>query len=339
MAPSSAPQCGAVSSLPSPAPAQAVWVAAGDILEYGIAQLKAGGAVSPIERLCVGGAGAIVAAFDASGNLWIVNITSLEEYSASQLAALRSNDSPTPVVTITSSTPLAGAVGLAFDPAGNLWVAASSGLHEFSAAQLSASGSKVPAVSLQPCAVSHGFCATLPATRLTFDATKNLWFVTGVGVGGTGAGEETAVYELSHASIGASGSPTPVAQFKLQAPAPSGSELLCSWNDISFDPSGNLWVAFFGIYYEFTKAQLATTGPTPALAINLYGYTEGGTNDGNFTVSPSSIALDASGDVFAYAGGGPLRTMTPAQYHAATPSSTSDSGPAVLGITVGPYHP
>jgi len=300
--------------------------------------------VSAIETLFVQNAGALDLAFDASGNLWIVNVgngVSLQEYSALQLAALRVNGSPAPVVTITSSA-LANTTGLAFDPSGNLWAAAgNSGFQEFSVAQLAAGGSQTPNVTVRPCVpgplAGSQTCGGTP--RLAFDTAGNLWSVQSTSIGGGGAGEENAVYELSHASIGATGSPTPAAQFKLPANAVPGGELICPWNDITFDASGNLWVAFIGVYFEFTKAQLTSANPNPVLAVNLYGYSQAGSPNTTDYVASSNIALDASGDVFAFAGNGPFKTMTPAQYEASSPSSTSDSGPGALGITVGPYHP
>jgi hypothetical protein len=292
-----------------------------------------------METLCVPDIAALDVAFDGRGNLWVVNTSSLQEYSALQLAALRGDAFPTPVLTITSSA-LADTVGLAFDPFGNLWAAGGSGFQEFSAAQLTAGGSQTPKVTLKPCTGSAGSCQTSPlqTARLAFDAAGNLWSAVGVGVGSSGTGEETAVYELSHASIGASGSPTPAAQLKLPAPAPTGVELVCPWNDLAFDPSGNLWVAYFGVYFEFTEARLSSSNPSPALAINLYGYNEATGSDA-ITTAFSTLAVDQNDDVFAFAGNGPFKTMTPAEYLATTPSSTSDSGPAAFAITAGPYHP
>jgi streptogramin lyase len=99
-------------------------------------------------------------AFDGSGNLWLTDATGkLLEFAAVDLAM---SGTPTPKVIITATpvvTPDGIALsldfpeGLAFDPAGNLWVANlesdnAGSLAEFTTAQLGSSGSPSPAVFL-----------------------------------------------------------------------------------------------------------------------------------------------------------------------------------------------
>lgn len=98
--------------------------------------------------------------FDGSGNLWLSDATGkLLEFAAADLAM---SGTPTPKVTITATAvvTLDGIAlsldfpeGLAFDPAGNLWVANlesdnAGSLAEFTPAQLASSGNPSPAVFL-----------------------------------------------------------------------------------------------------------------------------------------------------------------------------------------------
>jgi hypothetical protein len=99
-------------------------------------------------------------AFDGAGNLWLTDATGkLLEFAAADLAM---SGTPTPKVIITATpvVTLDGIAlsldfpeGLAFDPAGNLWVANlesdnAGSLAEFTTAQLGSSGSPSPAVFL-----------------------------------------------------------------------------------------------------------------------------------------------------------------------------------------------
>ncbi len=121
-------------------------------------------------------------AFNATGDLWVANSENdtLVEFAPTQLTK---SGSPTPKVTIQShlvkpTTPSSGVLqyptGVAFDPAGNLWVSQShtTTAVEYTPAQLAASGSPAPAKTL-----------TVPggAWADAFDGSGNLW----IGVPGT----------------------------------------------------------------------------------------------------------------------------------------------------------
>jgi hypothetical protein len=115
-------------------------------------------------------------AFNATGDLWVANSENdtLVEFAPTQLTK---SGSPTPKVTIKShlakpTTPASGVLryptGVAFGPAGNLWVTSRTVATavEYTPAQLAASGSPAPATTL-----------TLPGTSWAdaFDGSGNLW--------------------------------------------------------------------------------------------------------------------------------------------------------------------
>jgi sugar lactone lactonase YvrE len=97
--------------------------------------------------------------FDSSGNQWVANCLGP---TVTEFAPLTSSGSPTPLVTLTSTTvttpsgsapSLACPDGLAFDRKGNLWVANAlsdnkGSVAEFTKSQLATSGSPTPAVFL-----------------------------------------------------------------------------------------------------------------------------------------------------------------------------------------------
>ena len=142
-------------------------------------------------------------AFDTHGNLWVANGTgnTLVEYTAGQIDSAAA--APTPAITLTANgNSIHGPMMIAFDASGNLWVANGnqvnySSVVEFSAAQLIASGSPTPNVTLTPSAGSLN-----QPTGLAFDASGDLW------VSNMGA---NTVVEFTPSQIATSGSPTPSA--------------------------------------------------------------------------------------------------------------------------------
>ena len=110
-------------------------------------------------------------AFDSHGNLWVANGTgnTLVEYTAAQTDT---GGALTPAITLTASgNSIHGPMMIAFDASGNLWVANGnqvnySSVVEFSAAQLAASGSPAPKVTL----TSNAGTLNQP-TGLAFDTT------------------------------------------------------------------------------------------------------------------------------------------------------------------------
>lgn len=88
-------------------------------------------------------------AFDASGNLWVPNLSNgtVVAYTPAQLAA---TGSPIPHVVLSSKGSLNSPVGLAFDADGSLWVmnGGIAKLEKFGSAAIAASGAPAPSVKL-----------------------------------------------------------------------------------------------------------------------------------------------------------------------------------------------
>ncbi|MDA8207542.1 MAG: hypothetical protein M0Z92_00945 [Actinomycetota bacterium] len=148
-----------------------LWVASytnSEVMEFKAAQLAASGSPAAAVTISADANGSLNSpsdlAFGPAGNLWVensnaftgTNTGSIVEYMPSQLGV---SGAPAPAVTLTSNA--SGSInqpnGIAFDPAGNLWVAnyggGSSGtVSEFSPAELAAGGTPDPVTFLTPTA-------------------------------------------------------------------------------------------------------------------------------------------------------------------------------------------
>jgi hypothetical protein len=199
--------------------------------------------------------GPFALAFDASGDLWVANVGpqggTLLEFTSSQLAA---SGNPRPAVAITGN---GGSVSdpqaIAFDRAGNLWVANEADIVEFSASQIGSSGSPVPAVTLD-----YPSPRTISPSGLAFDHDGNLWVSSNL---------TSALYEFTPSQLLASGNPAPATALNASGKTGGLSEPVA----IAFDRSGNLWVtSVTNTVSEFLASQLKTSG-APAAALTISG--------------------------------------------------------------------
>lgn len=250
-----------------------LWIAnenSNDVVEYTPASLAASGNPTPAVTITMttDSAGPIALRFDAHHDLWVLNqyAATVVEFTPAQLA---SSGSPTPTVTIIvgqseppsnelGSNPL----GLAFDPAGNLWVANSSEatIAKYSTGQLTTSGSPTPSVTITPqLSTTLNDSAVVAPSGLAFDSQGNLW------VGGS------ELYELSATALTATGTVTPI-RWLTPPHAPHGFYGYVT--GVAIDDSGDIWFSVddFGIIGEYTAAQIAAGGdPAPAVEITLAG--------------------------------------------------------------------
>ncbi len=134
-----------------------LWISNDDsdqIEEFAKKGLAKGGALTPAVILSDDGSGSLSGckgiAFDSKHNLWVANLgnNSIVEFAA---ASLKTSSSPVPAVTIgATGLSLDGPLGIGFDDKGNLWVSNYVGdsVVEFSPAQLTASGTPTPIVTI-----------------------------------------------------------------------------------------------------------------------------------------------------------------------------------------------
>jgi sugar lactone lactonase YvrE len=249
------------------------------ILGYTASQIKTGTTSGPAVVITTNnGNGGI--ALDAAGNLWAADPfdNSVAEYSVAQI---KKSGQPKPAVTLTTdaSGSLNSPEALAFDPHGNLWVANSAAtgtganqLVEFSASQLTASGSPKPVARVAANAGSIN-----NPQGMAFDPSGNLWI-----------SDSGAVSEFTTAQIAASGAPVPAVTL--------GDDGLGSLNGpegITFDPGGNLWVAVFfsNLVVGYSSSQLGASGnPVPAVIVR--------SGDQSALNNPCGLAFDGSGNLW-----------------------------------------
>jgi DNA-binding beta-propeller fold protein YncE len=142
-------------------------------------------------------------AFDASGDLWVSTVNSVVEFSKAELAMAN----PTPTVTISS----AGGAQLVFDSRGDLWMVTGGGpdcfgtpctneVVELTKAQLSASGSPTPAVTISSTDPGSPSGSLYGPYSLAFTCSGDLWV--------ENFNNNTTV-EFDKAQLSTSGSPIP----------------------------------------------------------------------------------------------------------------------------------
>jgi sugar lactone lactonase YvrE len=190
-----------------------LWVAnaaANTVVEFSASQLAPGGTRSvgpsgnPAAFVTIAASagsldGPLGIAFDFNNNLWVANGNggTVVEFAAGQLAA---SGTPTPAVSLRDTAgSIVGPIGIAFDAAGDLWVANGNTGHNtvvmFAAGQLTASGAPIPSVVLS---ANAGSLAS-PA-GLAFDNSQNLWVANAAA---------PTVVQFTPQQVAASGSPVP----------------------------------------------------------------------------------------------------------------------------------
>lgn len=194
------------------------------------------------------------AVFDSKGNLWVSDSknNAVFEFMASQLMA--SGTAVTPNITIKSNPAFDGALGIAFDTSGDLWVANSGAttIFEFNATALAtASGSVtlVPNIMLS----DDGKQSIQGPSALAFDSSGNLW--------SSNANTPNTVVQFPKSSLSVTGSPAPAVT--LSTAMVSGNASLNAPKGIAFDNTGDLSVvssaAPFGIGI-YSSSQLTAGG-------------------------------------------------------------------------------
>lgn len=234
--------CGFTSDNGQTVGSKGLWVANGtNVVEYNPAQLGAGtGATAPhvsINSEVFGSPQGV--AFDPMGNMWVVDTAAnikgaatpaLYEFSAAQLAALATDNSPEPVAIITS-TFVQGPRQIVIDVLGNAWIAdpTANAVLSYTAAQLGQMGTQ----AVGPVLVMSSDQFSNPS-GIAFDSAGDLW----VANSGTAAAAGTTVVEIKKAKIPAipeMGTSTP----KVVTDASQGGAS-APWA-LAIDSADNLW--------------------------------------------------------------------------------------------------
>lgn len=220
-------------------------------------------------------------AFDLAGNLWVVSNTgpSILEYGHEQLQSLRSNPAPQPLTTITSAS-FRAPNSLAFDPAGNLWIADLGGasnpaLFEFTLAQQAIGGNLAPNLTM----TSVSFLAP---GGIAFDHAGNLW------VANIDTFLPLNALKFSASQLATGGAQPPLVSLGINVQEPI---------NLALDQAGNLWVNDWSgnRILMFRPPSLNVSGsPSPDVVLTATTLSNGE----NSLASPDALAFDAAGNLW-----------------------------------------
>lgn len=201
------------------------------------------------------------ATWDSKGDLWVSDNGANAIYEFTPAQRMASTTTVTPNITIKSTPAFNGALGIAFDSSGDLWVAnnGTTTIFEFNASALPTAGGSMtltPNIMLS----DDGKGSIQGPWALAFDSAGNLW--------SSNANSPDTIVQFSKASLAASGSPTP--SVTLSSAMVSGTPSLSSPNGIAFDSSGDLSVVSSATPFGagiYSASQLTAGG---AVAPNVF---------------------------------------------------------------------
>jgi secreted PhoX family phosphatase len=214
--------------------------------------------------------------FDKAGNQWVTdhNNNTVLVFTAAQLNMTGTNNLM-PAVVI-SSAAFNGPLGIAFDGAGNLWVAnngevpinattnspVGTSIVEFAAAHLpmvSTTGMLTPMLTPDITLTDNGQGSIQGPWELAFDAAGNLW--------SSNANTPFTLVEFAKANLMASGTPTPMTT--ISPTTVQGSQTLNATNGLCFDNLGDIAAtnAVDAGSASFYKAPLKTGALVPSTFI------------------------------------------------------------------------
>ena len=231
------------------------------------AQRAAGARASELMTLSDTGIhNAVSLALAPNGTLWISSQTRLRGYTSAQLATGGAQHAA--IVIAIAGAADAQTIGMAFDSAGNAWVAdcEANTLLRFTAAQLAANGSPAPVDTIRADGASGSLVCP---SDIAYDRNGNLWVLNFYG---------PSIAEFSPSQLGSSGAPVPQRMLTLAAQS-------LPWG-MAFDRQGALWVGDYGhnVVDVFSPTEL-TTGGAVAPADTIAG-------PGNTTRGASFIVFD-----------------------------------------------
>jgi hypothetical protein len=211
-------------------PAGDLWVATtapmNNLFEYTPDQLKISGGPTPASTISFptdSGIDSRLIRFDASGDLWLSSQFSMSdgsvaaiEYTPAQITEMQMGMSPTPALAVVAGPSSAGISAIAFDKAGNLWLAAptpESGanlmwggtLEMFNVAGKTGTVTQ-PDVVITPAAISSTNQSMDRPSGLAFDDKGGLWVSSNISSGRYDTG---FMVKFTADQLAASGSPVP----------------------------------------------------------------------------------------------------------------------------------
>lgn len=265
-----------------------LWVASqgsDSISEFTAAQLRSPETTTP--AITIGGVATQPngIAVDAGGDVWVSSYTddTLSEYTPDQLTT---SGSPAPAVVIsaTDDGSLSGPARLAFDSAGDLWVANRSGnsVVEYTPAELTTSGTPTPAVTLSSTDGSLD-----GPNAVGFDSDGDLWVADESG---------ESVVEFAADQLTTSGAPTPVDTIagpatEVDDPWVLALSSLSVATSTSVASSQN--PSLFGQLVTFS-ATVAPTAPTTTTPTGTVTFFADGATIGSVALSGARAALTTS---------------------------------------------
>jgi sugar lactone lactonase YvrE len=288
-----------------------LWIANGNnVVEFVPSQLTGG--VVDVAPQVIDGSGSFGmpqgVTFDSSGNLWVMDpgalisgtaTPALLKFSAAQVNALGTTNSPEPMAIITSAS-LAFPQQSVFDSAGNQWVSDHNNntILVFTAAQLAMTGTNdlTPAVVLS----SESFNGPL---GIVFDSSGNLWVANNGSVAITSTTSSaigTSIVEFAKANlptVPSTGQVTPALTPDITLTDDGSNSIQGPW-ELAFDSAGNLWSSNSNTPFtlvEFAKSSLGATG-TPTPSITISPVSDMGTQTLNAT---NGLCFDNVGDIAA----------------------------------------
>jgi hypothetical protein len=292
-----------------------LWIANGtNVVEYIPSQFVGGSSAAAPKRILASAAfGAPQAVtFDLNGNMWVLDASAsvsgvatpaMLEFSATQLAALATNNKPDPVAIITSAD-LTSPRQAVIDSGGNAWVTDhdSDTVIVFQQPQLAETGANF----LEPVLVitSAGFNGP---SGIAFNGAGDMWVSNNGNVavaGGTPSSAGTTVVGVLAAHVpaipdGTRASPSVTVDVTLSDDGKSSIQ--APWT-LAFDSSGNLWSsnANASTVVEFAVASLAATGaPAPSVILSATTVNSIASLD-----APKGLCFDDVGNLTAIDSGG-----------------------------------
>ncbi len=218
--------------------------------------------------------------FDADRNFWVADNGANEvvEFTAAQLAA--SGVLITPNLTLTSTIPFTGPLGIAFSPVtGNLWVANNGGtsIEGFAAASL-AGLTGTQTIAPHDVLNDDGAGSIQGPWALVFDTAGDLW--------SSNANTPFTIVEFLSTQLGGGSGAHPTPNVTISPTSDGGNMTLNAPNGLAFDNLGDL---------------SAVSSATP-FGIPIYGFSQltssGATVPNVFLVGPTTTLNAPAGNVF-----------------------------------------